>query len=113
MEPNFVIPLKKKKQFIRFEKGVSYVDEKFHSVKIVKSYCALKMEMPEGHFCHILLFYFRKGKNAAQAHRKLCGVYDDKYLKNASVRIGLFVFVPEILMLNVKDIFRLATSLRN
>ena len=38
------------------------------------------MEIPEGHFRHILLFYFRKGKNAAQAHRKLCGVYGDEYL---------------------------------
>ena len=28
----------------------------------VKSYCALKIEIPEGHFRHILLFYFRKGK---------------------------------------------------
>ena len=32
----------------------------------LKSYCALKIEIPEGHFRHILLFYFRKGKNAAQ-----------------------------------------------
>ena len=31
----------------------------------VKSYCALKIEVPEGHFRHILLFYFRKGKNPA------------------------------------------------
>ena len=39
------------------------------------------MEIPEGHFRHILLFYFRKGKNAAQAHRKLCGVYGDECLR--------------------------------
>ena len=38
------------------------------------------MEIPEGHFRHILLFYFRKGKNAAQAHRKLCGVYGNECL---------------------------------
>ena len=38
------------------------------------------MEIPEGHFRHILIFYFRKGKNAAQAHRKLCGVYGDECL---------------------------------
>ena len=44
----------------------------------VKSYCALKMEITECNFRHIFLFYFRKGKNAAQAHRKLCGVYGDK-----------------------------------
>ena len=38
------------------------------------------MEIPEGHFRYILLFYFRKGKNAAHGHRKLCGVYGDEYL---------------------------------
>ena len=46
----------------------------------VKCYCALKMEISEGHFRHILLFYFRKGKNAVQAHRKLCVVYGDESL---------------------------------
>ena len=30
---------------------------------------------------HILLFYFRKGKNASQAHKKLCAVYGDEALK--------------------------------
>ena len=29
------------------------------------------MEILDGHFCHILLYYFRKGKNAVQA-RKSC-----------------------------------------
>ena len=38
------------------------------------------MEIPESHFRHILLFYFRKRKNAAQADRKLCGVYGDECL---------------------------------
>ena len=40
----------------------------------------MKIEIPEGHFRHILLFYFRKGKNAAQAHRKLHSVYGDERL---------------------------------
>ena len=38
------------------------------------------MEIPEDHIRHILLFYFLKGKNAAQARRKLCGVYGDECL---------------------------------
>ena len=38
------------------------------------------MGIPEGHFRHILLFYFQKGKNAVQAHRKLCGVCGDECL---------------------------------
>ena len=33
------------------------------------------MEIQECHFHHILLFYFRK---AAQAQRKLCGVFGDE-----------------------------------
>ena len=38
------------------------------------------MEISEGHFRHILLFYFRKGKNTAQVYRKLCSVYGDECL---------------------------------
>ena len=57
------------------------------------------MEIPEGHFRHILRFYFRIRKNAAQAHWKLCSVYGDECL--ASVQIGLLVFVPEISMLKM------------
>ncbi|EFN65190.1 Histone-lysine N-methyltransferase SETMAR, partial [Camponotus floridanus] len=33
------------------------------------------------HFRHILLYYFRKGKNASQAHKKLCAVYGNEALK--------------------------------
>ena len=43
------------------------------------------MEIPEGHIRHILLFYFRKGKNAAQVHWKLCVVYGDEYLRVGSI----------------------------
>ncbi|XP_018376647.1 PREDICTED: histone-lysine N-methyltransferase SETMAR-like [Trachymyrmex cornetzi] len=32
------------------------------------------------HFWHILLYYFKKGKRAAEAHRKMCGVYGDDAL---------------------------------
>nr|AAP51086.1 transposase [Forficula auricularia] len=39
------------------------------------------MENQKEHFRHILLFYFRKGKNALQAHKKLCAVYGDEALK--------------------------------
>ena len=38
------------------------------------------MEIPDGHFRHILLYYFRKGKNALQARKKLYGVYGEKPL---------------------------------
>ena len=38
------------------------------------------MEIPDGHFHHILLYYFRKGKNALQARKKLHEVYGEKSL---------------------------------
>ncbi|KAG6802176.1 Ammar1 transposase [Apis mellifera caucasica] len=39
------------------------------------------MENQKEHYRHILLFYFRKGKNASQAHKKLYAVYGDEALK--------------------------------
>ena len=38
------------------------------------------MEIPDGHFRNILLYYFRKGKNAVQARKKLYDVYGEKSL---------------------------------
>ena len=38
------------------------------------------MEIPDGHFRHILLYYFRKGKNAVHARKKLYDVYGEKSL---------------------------------
>ena len=38
------------------------------------------MECKNEHFRHILLFYFRKGKNAAQAAKKLRDVYGEEVL---------------------------------
>ncbi|XP_026829777.1 histone-lysine N-methyltransferase SETMAR-like, partial [Ooceraea biroi] len=39
------------------------------------------MENQKEHFRHILFYYFRKGKNAVQAHKKLCHVYGEDALK--------------------------------
>ena len=38
------------------------------------------MEIPGGHFHHILLYYYRKGKNALQAREKFYDVYGEKLL---------------------------------
>ena len=38
------------------------------------------MEIPDGNFRHILLYYFRKGKNAVKAQKKLNDVYSEKSL---------------------------------
>lgn len=52
------------------------------------------MEITGGNFRHILLFYVRKGKTAAQAHRKWCSAYDDAYLSEGQCQIVLHDFVP-------------------
>ena len=38
------------------------------------------MEITGGHFRHILLYYFRKGKNAVQARKNLYDVHGEKSL---------------------------------
>ena len=38
------------------------------------------MEISDVHFCHILLYYFRKGKNAVQAWKKLYDVHGGQSL---------------------------------
>ena len=38
------------------------------------------MKIPDGRFRHILLYYFRKGKNAVQARKKLYDFYGKKSL---------------------------------
>ena len=38
------------------------------------------MEIPDGHFRHILLYYFQKDKNAMQARKKLYDIYGEKSL---------------------------------
>ena len=40
-------------------------------------YIALKMVDKSENFPHVLLFYFRKDKNAVEARKKLCTVYED------------------------------------
>ena len=38
------------------------------------------MEIPDSHFLHILLYYFRKGKGAVHTRKKLYDVYSEKSL---------------------------------
>ena len=37
----------------------------------------LKMEGKKLHFQHIMLYYFKKGKNATEMHKKICAVYGE------------------------------------
>ena len=37
----------------------------------------LKMEEKKQHFPHIMLYYFKKGKNATETQKKICTVYGE------------------------------------
>ena len=37
----------------------------------------LKMEEKKQHFWHIMLYYFKKSKNATEMHKKICAVYGE------------------------------------
>ena len=50
------------------------------------------MKLTNQNFRHILLYYFRKGKNSEQVAKKLCEVYGDE----ASCEIGLSHIVLQI-----------------
>ena len=37
----------------------------------------LKMEQIAQYFWHIMLYYFKKGKNATEMHKEMCAVYGE------------------------------------
>ena len=37
----------------------------------------LKMEENRQHFRHVMFYYFKKGKNIAEVHKKICAVYGE------------------------------------
>ena len=50
----------------------------FKKSKLVNSCVAiltLKIEENMQHFQHVILYYFEKGKNATETHKKICAVY--------------------------------------
>lgn len=56
------------------------------------------MGITSGHFRHILLFHFRKGKNAVQGKKKSVIFTVSGVSLNVSVKAGSLVFIPEILL---------------
>lgn len=44
------------------------------------------------HLRHIMLHYFKKGKRAAEARRKICGEYGDDALIKRSVQKWFYTF---------------------
>ena len=45
------------------------------------NFCAailiLKVEEDTQHFWHIMLYYFKNGKNATETHKKICSMYGE------------------------------------
>ena len=62
------------------------------------NFCAailiLKMEKKQ-HFQHIMLYYFKKGKNSTEMHKKICAAYGEGAVTER-VKSGLQSFVLEI-----------------
>ena len=54
---------------------------------------SLNMEFKNNHFRHILLFYFRKGKNAAEAHKEICEVHGVNCLTELTCQILFKIFL--------------------
>ena len=55
----------------------------------------LKTEEEKQHFWHIILYYFKKGKNATEMKEKMCAVYEDGAMTEC-VKSDLWSFVLEV-----------------
>jgi len=54
--------------------------KRLKSVKWIKNYFILKMEINKEKICYILQYHSDKGKNAAQACEKICAIYGEETL---------------------------------
>ena len=55
-------------------------------VNFCQFYTPLNMEESKVHFKHLMLFFYRKGKNATQAANKICAVYGEGAIAERTVR---------------------------
>ena len=55
----------------------------------------MKTEEEKQHFWHIILYHFKKGKNATETHKKICAVYGEDAVTDR-VKSGLRSCVLEI-----------------
>ena len=60
--------------------------KRLKSVKCIKSYFILKMEINKEKIRYILQYHYDKGKNAAQACKKICAIYGEDTLSKAAAR---------------------------
>ena len=56
----------------------------------------LKMEENKQRFQHIMLYYFKKGRNATETHKKICAVYREGAVSDWMCQRALRSFVLEI-----------------
>ena len=62
--------------------------------KLVNFYVAIlisKMEEEKQHFWHIMLYYFKKGKNATETHKKIRALYGEGAVTDQTCQSGLEV----------------------
>ena len=55
----------------------------------------LNMEENQQHFWYIMLYYFKKGKNATETQKMICAVYGEGAVTDC-VKSGLWSFMLEI-----------------
>ena len=54
------------------------------------------MEGKQEHFWHIILYYFKKGKNTTEMPKKICAVYGDGAVTDQTCQSGLQSFALQI-----------------
>ena len=60
--------------------------KRLKSVKWIKNYFILKMEINKEKIRYILQYHYDKGKNAAQACEKICAIYGEDTLSKSATR---------------------------
>jgi len=58
--------------------------KRLKSVKWIKNYFILKMEINKEKIHYILQYHYDKGKNAAQACEKICAIYGENTLSKSA-----------------------------
>ena len=64
------------------------------------NFCAaifiLEMEKDIQHFCCIMLYYFKKGKNATEMQKKICAVYGERAVTDQTCQKWFVKFLRTI-----------------
>jgi len=60
--------------------------KKFDCDTFCQFYTPLNMEENKVHFRHLMLFFYRKGKNVTQTANKICTVYGEDAVAEKTVR---------------------------